>query len=506
MKLITFNQTIEQSNAQVVNHLGDDYWVLPVVMMVEGVHSGSGGPMLYTANELGKFAEAWNGSPVVINHPSNKQGDPVSANSPNISNQVIGRIYNTRMEGTKLKAEAWVNINQLKQTSPETYQLIEEGRIIEVSIGVFSEDIEKQGTFNNEEYRAIAQNLRPDHLALLPQDEGACSWDDGCGVRINHKLIENEVKNLKTLNAKELLKQGIGTQMISNEIGFGEIMQNIQQKLDQLDNDIRIHYLEDLFEDDFVYRVHNRESGETSYYKRNYVSKEDGSIEFSTDPVPVRKDTSYIEMKSGKLKRNKYNNNKNDKCMTDKKGCPNKVTALIAHASTQYTEEDKEWLSAFDNVQLDKMLPKEVELVVHKKTETKEKVVENTATTKGAGPAKISKEELTETVKTIFNESKDPNEFIDTFMPEGMKGQMKSGLKMYHEKRKQLIDGIVKNSKFEEETLKAWNDDDLQNLHDSVVPETDYSVQGESTFSANNSSSKDNGMGDMLGLPTGDKQ
>ena len=83
--------------------------VVPVVMMVEGVHNGSQGPLLHEITELGKFPESWNGIPVVIYHPE-KDGVPVSANSPDIiDTMTVGRVYNTEVDGKKLKAEVWLD-------------------------------------------------------------------------------------------------------------------------------------------------------------------------------------------------------------------------------------------------------------------------------------------------------------------------------------------------------------------------------------------------------------
>lgn len=511
MKLITHKFIISEEELKVVSFVGKDHWVVPVIMMVEGVHDGSGGPLLYTAETLGSFASAWNGTPVVVGHPNDKDGEPVSANSPELVSEVVGRIYNTHMEGDKLKAEAWIDIAHLQEVSPEAYDYIREHKALEVSIGVFSEEIDIQGEFNNEEYRAVARNLRPDHLALLPGTVGACSWDDGCGVRVNQKLKKNEVKNLKTLSGKELLKEGVLTHIVSNETGFREIMQNVQQKLDQLDNDIRVHYLEDLFEDNFVYRVHSRESGETSYYQRDYTVKVDGSIDFTGEPVQVRKDVSFIEMESGKRKRTKFSNNdKIENSMEQSKGCPTKVDALIANEATRFTTKDKEWLSKLEESQLDLLLPKEAEKPIENVKKEDKKVeatkIEEVKVAKENGTVKINSEELKEGVKAILNEAKDPNEFIDNFMPEALRGQMKSGLKMYHNKREQLIKGIVANSSFKEDQLKGWDDADLASLHDAVIPESgEYTINGESNFSTNEESMSEEGKS-MLGLNTKTKE
>lgn len=502
MKLTAYNQTIPGQDLQMVSHQGKDHWILPVIMMVEGVHSGSGGPLLYTAEELGKFASAWDGTAVVINHPSSEDGTPISANNPDGVGQVVGRLFNTRMEGVKLKSEAWVDIDTLEQVSPEAYTYIKDEKALEVSIGVYSEEVNKQGVFNNEEYRAVAQNLRPDHLALLPGAVGACSWDDGCGVRTN-KQKDNEVKNLKTLSSKELLEEGVSIHLISNEAGYREVIRTIQRMLDLLDSNGRYYYLDEIYETYIVYRVETSETQDTSYYRRDYAAQEDGTIEFTTAPVQVRKEVTFVVMESGKLKRTNFNNNhKSEKNMKNSKCCPEKVAALIANTASRFTDEDKEWLSTFDEKQLESMFPVEAKKPeVNANEETKKEDAKKSSASDEAGPV-INRAELEKTVKSIFNEAKDPNEFIDSFMPEGMKGQMKSGLKMYHEKRSQLIAGIVSNSSFEAEALKAWEDNDLQKLHDSVAPGTDFSVNGESNFSANASQGAENGMESMLNFPS----
>ena len=480
MKLSTHKYVISQEELETVVHQGQDHWVVPVIMMIEGVHSGSAGPLLYTAEELGNYAMAWDGTAVVVGHPSNKDGDPVSANSPELTSEVVGRLFNTHMEGDKLKAEAWINISQLENISPEAYEDIKENKALDVSIGVYSDEVDIQGEFNNEEYRAVARNLRPDHLALLPGATGACSWDAGCGVRTNSKLKTNEVKNLKTLSSKELLEEGIGIHLISNVAGFREIIRTIQRKLDQLDGNGKFYYLDEIFDTYIVYRVENTETQNSSYYRRDYTVQQDGSVEFTTDPVQVRKEVSFVVMESGKLKRTNFsNNNKLNNSMEGKIGCPNKVGALIAHSLTQFTDTDKEWLSTLENSQLDMMLPKEVKApVANAKKDTKEDAAKSEASTEG-GPVKINSAELKKAVKAIFNESDDPSVFINEFMPEGLKGQMNSGLKMYHAKRKELIANIVANSKFEEAQLVKWEDADLQSLSDSVVPGADFSAAGE---------------------------
>jgi hypothetical protein len=175
----------ESYEVKIQKHQGLPYLVVPVTMMVEGVHSGNHGPLLHTMNDLGKFPESWNGIPVIINHPE-VDGVSVSANSPDIvEKDVVGRVYNTFTEGSKLKAEVWINEERLFEKSPDVLEKINNGEELEVSVGVFTEEQEEPGIWNNEEYVSIARNHRPDHLAILPDAKGACSLKDGCGIRVN---------------------------------------------------------------------------------------------------------------------------------------------------------------------------------------------------------------------------------------------------------------------------------------------------------------------------------
>jgi len=106
---------------------GADHIVVPVIMMLEGVHHGSRGPLLHTSEELSSFTASWNGIPVIVYHPE-IDGEFVSANLPEIvDSQVAGTIFNARFESGKLKAEAWIDVNRISKISPMTMQMIEDG-------------------------------------------------------------------------------------------------------------------------------------------------------------------------------------------------------------------------------------------------------------------------------------------------------------------------------------------------------------------------------------------
>lgn len=171
---------------EIKRHQGKAHLVVPVVMIVEGVLNGSHGPLLHLAEEFGKIPAVWNGIPVVINHPE-EDGVNVSANAPDVIEKCVGRVYNAHVDGKKLKAEVWLDEDQLNEISPEILNDIYSNRMVEVSVGVFTEDEEDEGEYGGIQYNAIARNHKPDHLALLMGCVGACSIADGCGVRANNE-------------------------------------------------------------------------------------------------------------------------------------------------------------------------------------------------------------------------------------------------------------------------------------------------------------------------------
>lgn len=178
---------------------GKSYLIVPVVMIVEGVHHGSAGPILHVAEEMEKSVPAWNGIPVMLNHPE-VDGRFVSANSPEILERwKIGRVFNTQFKDNKLTCEAWLEEDKLKSLDESLYQSILDGKMVEVSVGVFSDESSTAGEWNGESYVAVSRNYRPDHLAILPQAEGACSVADGCGVRQYMKANKKGGTNMKEI-------------------------------------------------------------------------------------------------------------------------------------------------------------------------------------------------------------------------------------------------------------------------------------------------------------------
>lgn len=216
---------------------GKDYLVVPVIMAKAGVEMNGA---TISADEL--HADSWNGVPVTLTHPK-ENGNDVSANSPKALEQFgVGTIFNAKFEDGSLKAEAWVNIekaNKIDSTLVDRLQAMEN---IDVSTGYFS-DIE------NNEYK----DIKPDHLALLPNDVGACSFNDGCGVRTNGGYIslaehyqllrDNNLNNKNKSNMKN--KEELIQSLISNGSFTADDKEHLEKMTDTALESLKDNYLKE---------------------------------------------------------------------------------------------------------------------------------------------------------------------------------------------------------------------------------------------------------------------
>jgi hypothetical protein len=185
-----------------VQHNGRTYLVSPVVAIRAGILNGEFVPL----EEIGKFPQMWNGIPLPLGHPQ-ENGDYISANTPDLEGQSVGRFWNARIESDALKGELWIDIAKAQSLGGDAVrvlQRLEAGRPLEVSTAYFRDFTPASGEYHGEQYSGVASNLRPDHLALLLDEPGACSWRDGCGApRVNTKdetmeLNEQTIGNVIT--------------------------------------------------------------------------------------------------------------------------------------------------------------------------------------------------------------------------------------------------------------------------------------------------------------------
>lgn len=433
---------------------GRKHLVVPVVMMTEGVHAGSGGPILHLAQELGRIPDSWNGIPITISHPQTPEDGFISANSPQQIQRSVGRVFNTHLEENKLKAEAWIDEEKIAAFSSKALAYIRTGKPLDVSVGIFTDNEMEEGEWNGEQYIAVASNYRPDHLALLPDEQGACSWNDGCGIRTNSKNSKYEkMTNFEIF--KKLNEEGLAVvpfvDVQTNAKNLNIIQQAVYNLVYAMDNDIRVYYVEEIYDDFYIYRVRNRTTAESKLYKQRYTTSGDGDnveIQIQEDPVEVKRTVTYDTLQK-KMQRTKFNtNNSNSDQMAD---VSKLVDQLIANTATRFTDCDRQWLSTLSEEALQKLEP-------------------------------VKKEEKPITLDAnsaldFLKNNPPKTEDVLQLLSKEERASYEKGLATYNEQRKQLTDAIVANSEMKEEDVKDLSFETLQKIAKSVTP-ADYSGQG----------------------------
>lgn len=217
---------------------GQPHLVVPVVAIVEGVLNDS----LVLADEFGAMVEAWNGIPVPVGHP--KEGERfVSANSKAALEKFsVGRFLNAKMDGAKLVGELWLDVQAARRKGyASIVEALKKSEPFEVSVGFFSQVEPVEGELNGKKYAKIDRAIRPDHIAILVDEIGACSWEDGCGApRVN---AAGRVKGALAAMAAALGLKSKGvqamdkTEVIAKLIEGGHFSEDEKADLEQMSDD-----------------------------------------------------------------------------------------------------------------------------------------------------------------------------------------------------------------------------------------------------------------------------
>lgn len=450
----TANYTVKEETLNGRKHL-----VVPVTMMVEGVHSGSHGPVLHLAEELGRYPGSWDGIPATIGHPK-VNGQYVSANSPTVlQDWAVGRIFNTQMVNSDLKAELWLDEEDLERVSEDTLTRINNGEVIEVSIGIFSDEESTTGTWNTEMYTTIARNHRPDHLALLPDEVGACSITDGCGIRVNKKG-KTKVKTkdemiVNSENKAEVLKELNRLGFSVNEVSFNDIREKVSQVVYGLDGNGLDHYVEDIYPEFFVYSQRNYRVTPSlrKLFKQQYTINTANDLELVGAASNVKREVTYevipeIINNERVVTQRVIQKNKKSMCTE----CVKRLAdGLINNKATAWSEDDREYLESQTEEQLEKMTPQ----------------VTNEPVTNSA--VKLSREEIL----AVFKEQPMTNEeFLVFASPE-----VKEGLVLRSTQKAEMVSQIMANSdQWSEDELNGKELVELQKLYKVVTKDTDTTV------------------------------
>lgn len=220
LKFLVCNYISKTYREETLN--GRNYLVTPMTMIVPGVLVGSKGRLFYPPEEVGKDPTPWNGIPITYYHPT-KNGKPVSAKEVD-ENDIIG-VVKKSTTSNNLRAEAWIDKSKADLKDKRIVESIQNGTPMEISTGLYTDNFAAPAGshWQGKKYDFIARNYRPDHLAILPDQKGACSVNDGCGLGINQDstLIANDWAKWNALHkAKGTTAEGHRKAAIGHETAY----------------------------------------------------------------------------------------------------------------------------------------------------------------------------------------------------------------------------------------------------------------------------------------------
>ena len=407
---------------------GRDWLVAPMVMITEGVHNGSDGPIFYSADELSKGLPSWNHRPVVVYHPKGGSAcDPIELTSRKIGiTMASGFDAGTK----KVKAEAWLEPERINVVDERVGEAIENKETMELSTGLFM-DLEKvEGEWNGEEYVGIAKNIQLDHLALLPDLKGACSIEDGAGFLRLNEMSHDAVRMLLGSSLRDAYEYA---------------------------------WIEDVYDDFIIFE------NDGKLYHQAYQEAQ-GIVSLTGTISEVTRDIKYKKVVDGTIINEKIknvNNKKGVKMDKDKI-----VAALIANERTPWKEEDKETLLAMNESALEQLT------IAGKEPEVKEVIKEVIKEVPATNTEQVNTENTQEEKKP-----QTMDEYIAA-APEGVAEVLNAGAESLKREKEKLIATITANKQntFTAENLKERSVTELTALAKLAAPISDGKKQAATLY------------------------
>lgn len=333
------------------------YLIADATILVEGVYSGLHGyPVYYPGEVLKKDPHRWDGVPILNAHPIKDSKLVLVKDHPEYVEKIgMGEVRNTRYEedSKKLRTELWFNENKVLAVEPTLLERLNSGAVTSLSTGMLGEGVilSNATLYDGKQYQVRVTGYDPDHLAVLMNSPGACTQRDGCGFP-----LANAAHTCSCQTQKKVLP-------LSNELSLGDTITMISSALYEKFNKPGYTwrgYVEDVFDDFFIYSVYTGEdfySSGRKLYKMGYT-KSDTGITLAGSPEEVKRVTDYVLAQQGVYLANCSNgvflSNQERIQMFER---VKHIDLLIN--SGGFVAADREWLEKLQDDQLKKILPKQ---------------------------------------------------------------------------------------------------------------------------------------------------
>lgn len=257
---------------------------------------------LYPAAEIEKAYNTLERNPMPLGHPK-VDGKHVSARDVRAVNEyhVGAWLQNVSHKDGKVTGDMYVN-RQYAESSDKGKRLVNRldemlagtnSDPIHISTGLLYSGIAANGESKGKKYNEIATNMMFDHVAVLLDESGAGTPEEGVGIFVNSDGEEQQIELARLADGIDCTRDGLlnKTRFFftnASNFSFDDIQRAISDKLREGRGSDSYLWPESVWPDTFIYR------DDAKYFKQKYLIDEGGKAVFVGEPVEVvRKPTEY---------------------------------------------------------------------------------------------------------------------------------------------------------------------------------------------------------------------
>lgn len=290
---------INASNISTTTINGQEHYVIRgAVPIVDDIVMNGG---LYPAEEINNSYQTMERKLMPIGHPM-VNGKYVSANDPQAVNDYYAGAWaqNVSKANDKVVMDVYVN-KAVADTKPDGKRLIQRlddmisgnnADPIHVSTGLLLNKEQKAGESKQKKYSWVAHNMQFDHIAILLDEPGAGTPDEGVGMFVNADGQEGEVETASLMDAANCLKDGLLNKAKfflthNSDASFDEIYQMLREAIRAPSGSDVYRYVVTVWPDKFIY-----EEGSKLFQQKYLI--DDNAVTLVGEPIEVvRKPTEY---------------------------------------------------------------------------------------------------------------------------------------------------------------------------------------------------------------------
>lgn len=290
---------INASNISTTAINGQEHYVIRgAVPIVDDIVMNGG---LYPGEEINNSYQTMERKLMPIGHPM-VNGKYVSANDPQAVNDYYAGAWaqNVSKASDKVVMDVYVN-KAVADTKPDGKRLIQRlddmitgnnADPIHVSTGLLLNKEQKAGESKGKKHSWVAHNMQFDHIAILLDEPGAGTPEEGVGMFVNADGQEGEVETASLIDAANSLKDGLLNKVKfflthNSDASFDEIYQMLREAIRSPSGSDVYRYVVTVWPDKFIY-----EEGSKLFQQKYLI--DDSAVTLVGDAVEVvRKPTEY---------------------------------------------------------------------------------------------------------------------------------------------------------------------------------------------------------------------